>query len=585
MKRKKENGRRGEVEVIAVRERERERVLRFLFFFARSLSRPRKKKKKQTFAERLFARIRGGGSGKNATEDAASGAPSAAAARPFARHDARLAGARVLSRAIGTHRLILLNFYPWVQRQLAPHHRDVSLLLSALVQASHDRVPPEALHPALRQLVDAFVHDRARPEVAVAGLKAVRELCSRAPLVMEPDLLSDLAAYRKSRDKEVASAARALVSLFRDINPALLAKRERGRGADLEAAPAAFGAADVATRVPGADLLEAEEEKKRRRRRRGGGGESDEEEDEEEEDWSAEEGEESSEEEEEEEEVDDEGSGEDGEEASGGDESDKGSEEEEDRSEDEDGDGDDAAPLTPPPAKKRAVAPSASAPLKPAADSLATLKRALAEAKAKKAAAAAAVAADAQEEEEGAKEEADDAGDGDKSAAAPSSTATTSSSFPLEAGRFLDDGDFRRIRELRRERLVEGALAKHGLKSASKRARAEADAGADADAALAAAAARSAAPERRVDPDSLLCRARGKRDKAARMASVLEGREGRDFGSAAGRRKAKAGGLSNREKQKRKAMPLAARSAQARKRAGMGRSKRPGKAGKGKFKR
>ena len=29
----------------------------------------------------------------------------------------------------------------------------------------------------------------------------------------------DLAAYRKFRDKEVASAARALVGLFRDINP------------------------------------------------------------------------------------------------------------------------------------------------------------------------------------------------------------------------------------------------------------------------------------------------------------------------------------------------------------------------------
>ena len=202
-----------------------------LFFFSSSGNRSFQKKKKQTFAERLFARIRGGGGGahQNTNDGSASASPSSAIARPFTRHDARLAGARVLSRAVGTHRLLLPNFYPWVQRQLAPHHRDVSLLLSALVQASHDRVPPETLQPALRQLVDAFVHDRARPEVAVAGLKAVRELCARAPLVMDSDLLSDLAAYRKSRDKEVASAARALVSLFREINPALLAKRERGR--------------------------------------------------------------------------------------------------------------------------------------------------------------------------------------------------------------------------------------------------------------------------------------------------------------------------------------------------------------------
>ena len=39
--------------------------------------------------------------------------------------------------------------------------------------------------------------------------------------------------YRKFREKEVATAARGLIGLFREINPALLAKKDRGRGADL----------------------------------------------------------------------------------------------------------------------------------------------------------------------------------------------------------------------------------------------------------------------------------------------------------------------------------------------------------------
>ena len=39
--------------------------------------------------------------------------------------------------------------------------------------------------------------------------------------------------YRKFREKEVATAARGLIGLFREINPAMLAKRARGRGADL----------------------------------------------------------------------------------------------------------------------------------------------------------------------------------------------------------------------------------------------------------------------------------------------------------------------------------------------------------------
>jgi protein SDA1 len=50
-------------------------------------------------------------------------------------------------------------------------------------------VPPETLQPVVRQLVDAFCHDKARPEVMTVGLKTVREICMRAPLVMSEELL------------------------------------------------------------------------------------------------------------------------------------------------------------------------------------------------------------------------------------------------------------------------------------------------------------------------------------------------------------------------------------------------------------
>lgn len=39
-------------------------------------------------------------------------------------------------------------------------------------------------------------------------------------------------ACRKTRDKQVSSAARSLITVFREINPAMLAKKDRGRGAD-----------------------------------------------------------------------------------------------------------------------------------------------------------------------------------------------------------------------------------------------------------------------------------------------------------------------------------------------------------------
>lgn len=72
---------------------------------------------------------------------------------------------QVVSRAIGVHELQLDNFYPFVMRYLKPSQRDVVAVLAAVVQACHRLVSPEAVRPVLLQLVDQFVHDKARPEV------------------------------------------------------------------------------------------------------------------------------------------------------------------------------------------------------------------------------------------------------------------------------------------------------------------------------------------------------------------------------------------------------------------------------------
>jgi hypothetical protein len=51
--------------------------------------------------------------------------------------------------------------------------------------------------------VCAAFQPRARPEVMTVGLKTVRELALRCPHVMQQDLLTDLAQYKKFREKEV----------------------------------------------------------------------------------------------------------------------------------------------------------------------------------------------------------------------------------------------------------------------------------------------------------------------------------------------------------------------------------------------
>jgi len=67
------------------------------------------------------------------------------------RFEARLAMAALVSRVVGVHRLLLVNFYPFLQRYLQPHQRDVTQLLAALVQARPARWARRAV-PGFRRM-------------------------------------------------------------------------------------------------------------------------------------------------------------------------------------------------------------------------------------------------------------------------------------------------------------------------------------------------------------------------------------------------------------------------------------------------
>ncbi|PIN05650.1 Protein required for actin cytoskeleton organization and cell cycle progression [Handroanthus impetiginosus] len=176
------------------------------------------------------------------------------------RFEVKMMMVKVIARTIGLHHLILLNFYPYLQKYVQPHQRDVTNLLAAAVQACHDMVPPDAVEPLFRQIVNQFVNDRSRPEAISVGLNVVREMCLRMPLLMTEDLLQDLVLYRKSHEKAVSSAARSLLTLFREVCPSLLVKKDRGRPSDPKAKPKAFGEVNVASNIPGVELLEQDDD-------------------------------------------------------------------------------------------------------------------------------------------------------------------------------------------------------------------------------------------------------------------------------------------------------------------------------------
>jgi protein SDA1 len=140
---------------------------------------------------------------------------------------------QLLSRIMGVHKLCILGFYTYVIKYLAHHQLQITLILVCLAQSSHDLTPPDLLTPVVRKIAQEFVHPGVGPEVVAAGINAIREVCKRQPWCMEEDLLGDLIAYRKSRDKGVVTASRGLLQLYREVNPGMLKRRERGKEASM----------------------------------------------------------------------------------------------------------------------------------------------------------------------------------------------------------------------------------------------------------------------------------------------------------------------------------------------------------------
>ena len=451
----------------------------------------------QGFAEKLFARLQQAKEGWST----------------------RLLMLCTVSRVVGVHQLLLVNYYPFLQRYCNPHQRDVTQVLAATIQATHDLVPEDLLWPVVYQIAMQFVSDKCQPEVMQVGIKSIREICMRQPNVMNEDLLQDLAQYKKDRNKGVSMAARSLIGVYREIYPLLLTKKDRGKGADLDAKPKAFGEQAAAEGIDGLELLAANHA-------RGSDSDSDASPDE----WG-----------------DDAGTS-DGEESEGGSEEE---EEEEDpgavwegKSAGKELRAELATRGLPTKGRKAelvaalrahdAAANGAGTAPAPAPEpdvanmSVAALKKHLKAAKEKKRA----------EQEAKARQE-------------------------LEGG-FLTQEDFRRIKELKREKLMEQVVTKHGLSNAKGRARLAADSDMALAAKLGAGGARLS--EQRVRSADLLAMQKRQTDKAARLHSVLEGREERGYEAAAKRRKTKSGGTSNKEKQRKKVLPASVYKIKARKR-------------------
>lgn len=179
--------------------------------------------------------------------------------------DQKIMFMNLISRLIGTHKLTVLGIYSFFLKYLTPKQRNVTQIMAASAQASHDLVPPENIMIMVKKIADEFVSDGVAAEVASAGINTIREILSRAPLSIEADLLQDLTEYKGSKSKAVVTAARSLISLYREIAPEMLLKKDRGKTASMEVQgnKAAGGSSlpqfgvesSTVTSIPGIELL------------------------------------------------------------------------------------------------------------------------------------------------------------------------------------------------------------------------------------------------------------------------------------------------------------------------------------------
>ncbi|KAF1779276.1 Armadillo-type fold [Phytophthora cactorum] len=149
------------------------------------------------------------------------------------RFEVKLLMMNFIGRVLGFHKLVVLPFYPLLQRYLQSHQQNVTAILAYLVQSCHDEIPPEELLPIVKSIAHNFVTERCSSEVIAVGINSLRELFRRVPLLLECEgidvLVSDLVQYNRARDKTIVMAARGVLNLIRDIHPALLKRKDRGK--------------------------------------------------------------------------------------------------------------------------------------------------------------------------------------------------------------------------------------------------------------------------------------------------------------------------------------------------------------------
>ncbi|KAM3132275.1 hypothetical protein pb186bvf_015605 [Paramecium bursaria] len=181
----------------------------------------------------------------------------------------KLALMHLISRLINRHKLMLLQYYTYIQKYLYPNNKDIAKLFAYLAESIHDQIPREELCPLIKHIIDQFISDRCSDLTITMGIRTLYLMIQKHPFLLEKQDVMYLVNYNKYKNRNVTEAARSIINYYQENNPQLLDKKHRGRqwkkmdeeDEENQQLPEIYQQ-KVCTEIEGAMLLQKEEEEK-----------------------------------------------------------------------------------------------------------------------------------------------------------------------------------------------------------------------------------------------------------------------------------------------------------------------------------
>jgi protein SDA1 len=102
------------------------------------------------------------------------------------KYEVKLYMLRLISRMIGRHKLLLLQFYPNLLRYLSSHNKDkIAEIFAMIIESCHDLVPPEVIRPIIERIISNYITEFCNNQHITIGLNAIREVLMRMPLALD----------------------------------------------------------------------------------------------------------------------------------------------------------------------------------------------------------------------------------------------------------------------------------------------------------------------------------------------------------------------------------------------------------------